>query len=391
MGRFYDSRFTIHDSRIYDCIDSFLPISILTYMEKIKELEGIVELSHQNRPGVWIMPFVRELGYYDLDFSTFRKHDLQNGSRIKFTTNGNRIAEIISICDMKPEDYQYRKSKHKQTVISPNQRFDFGASQFPSLRVLDMLVPIGLGARALIISPPRAGKTVFLEQLAIELGKKPEVDKLLVLLIDERPEEVTSFRRNTDAVVYHSDMDNKAETHARLAELMLKNIELELECGNNIVVLLDSLTRLSRATNQDNRRSGSRIMSGGLGTNAMQLPRKLLGQARNLENGGSCTIIATILKDTGSRMDDIIFQEFKGTGNCEIVLDANLAYERIYPALDIRASGTRHEELLLAKDEYEKVQYLRRLLLKRTPQQAINDLLRMMEIHLTNKELLQTL
>jgi len=374
-----------------DCIDSIVPISRLAYMQKIKEIEGIVEINRQKRSGIWIMPFVRERGFYDLNYNICLKYGLQNGARVKCSLKGNRVDKIISICQKSPKDYDERKNLKKLTVISPQRRFDFSSSQYPSLRILDMVAPIGMGARALLISPPRAGKTVILEQLAIELANKPEVDKLLVLLIDERPEEVTSFRRNTDAVVYHSDMDNDAETHTRLAELMLKNIELELECGNNIVVLLDSLTRLSRASNQDDRRSGTRIMSGGLGTGAMQLPRKLLGQARNLENGGSCTIIATILKDTGSRMDEIIFQEFKGTGNCEIVLDANLAYERIFPALNIRESGTRRDELLLGNSEIERINTLRRQMLNKSPQQAITSLLQLMKVHPNNEALLKTI
>lgn len=353
----------------------------------MKKLEGIFSFDKRKQGVVWIQPFDRAEGCYQ--FTDHRKFNIRPGARIGFSAQGNKVAKVFSICGISAEDYKGLNFNKRQAVINPDQRIDMGSSQYPALRILDMLIPVGMGSRGLIISPPRAGKTVLLEQLAIEIGKNEKVDKLLVLLIDERPEEVTAFKRNTSAIVYHSDMDSSTANHTRLAELILKNIELEIACGNNIVVLLDSLTRLSRASNLDDRRMGQRVMSGGLGTQALQLPRKLLGKARNLENGGSCTILATILRDTGSRMDEIIFQEFKGTGNCEIHLSRQLADKRMFPAIDIRASGTRKDELLHSTEELDKIMYIRRQLLRLDNDDGINKILQLIEKYDTNRSLLK--
>jgi len=195
--------------------------------------------------------------------------------------------------------------------------------------------------------------------------------RAIVLLIDERPEEVTSFKQNTNVQVFHSSFDQGLNSHVLLCNFLISHIKVELECGHDTVILLDSLTRMGRAYNSSERNPQSRTMSGGLGSSALELPRKLFGLARNIQDGGSCTILATILTDTGSRMDEIIFQEFKGTGNCEIIIDREIADQRVYPAINILESGTRKEELLIPTEQLEKINKLRRSLLQLSKVDAI--------------------
>ncbi len=258
----------------------------------------------------------------------------------------------------------YRALPHFQDLISvnPNEPFRLSGEQAEtSLRVIDLIAPIGRGQRGLIVSPPKAGKTTLLEHLGQAVAKHhPEVH-LILLLIDERPEEVTHFRRAVRAEVLASSSDSASDAHIRLARLAMERAKRMVEAGRHVVILLDSLTRLGRASNRE-MGPGGRTMSGGVDNRALQFPRQFFGSARNCEGSGSLTILATALVDTGSRMDEVIFQEFKGTGNMELILDRAIADRRIFPAVDVLKSGTRREELLCSPDELSKRHLLRRAL-----------------------------
>jgi transcription termination factor Rho len=277
-----------------------------------------------------------------------------------------RLISVESVGGMSPEDFSKRPRFADLTAVDPHQRFDLGASGISELRIVDLIAPIGEGTRQLIVSPPKAGKTVLLEQIVQGIVQCSPQSRVIVLLVDERPEEVTHFRRAVEgAEVVASTSDHTANDHVELAELMLAHVRTELECGRRIVLMIDSLTRLGRAFN--NKTRGPRAprrqtMSGGLEAGILEVPRRLFGLARNIENGGSVTIIATCLINTGSRMDQLIFEEFKGTGNSEIVLDRSLAEARIFPAIDIPASGTRKEAKLYSDDQSRGLATLRRVL-----------------------------
>jgi len=255
------------------------------------------------------------------------------------------------------------------------------------MRAMDLICPIGKGQRGLIVSPPKAGKTTFLKNLCQALGKCSPGLKLYSLLIDERPEEVTDFKRTVPGEVHASSNDRPYEEHIRVAQNLLTKAISEVNAGQDVVILLDSLTRLARVHNSNT--VGSKTMSGGLDSRALEIPRKFFGMARNIEEGGSLTILATILVETGSRMDDIIFQEFKGTGNMELVLSRAAAEQRIFPAINIRASGTRKEELLLPPDDLQKVYKLRRALAGVEEVQAASILVEFLQKHKTNTEALK--
>jgi transcription termination factor Rho len=256
--------------------------------------------------------------------------------------------------------------------------------------VVDLVAPIGKGQRALIVAPPRAGKTIILKKLAAGISQNhPEVE-LVALLIDERPEEVTDFKRNTVARVFASSNDHGEDNHIRVATLAFEYCRRLVEMGKDVVLLLDSLTRLGRTFNLWGGNSG-RTMSGGLDARALLIPRKIFGAARNIENGGSLTVIGTALIETGSRMDDVIFEEFKGTGNAEIVLDRELADKRVYPAINVRRSGTRNEERLMPEEQVRKRHLLFRVLNARHPVEAMQALLRQIQMTPTNTHLLNEL
>jgi transcription termination factor Rho len=258
------------------------------------------------------------------------------------------------------------------------------------MRIVDLIAPVGRGTRGLIVSPPKAGKTLLLEQTALAIRADSAETRIIVLLVDERPEEVTYFRRAVDAEVFASSSDRPLQEHVALSELMMAHIRTELECGHDIVVLVDSLTRMSRTFNLRGSSRG-RTLSGGLDAGAMEIPRRFFGLARNIEDGGSVTILATVLVDTGSRMDQLIFEEFKGTGNCEIVLDRSLADARIFPAINVPASGTRKPELLYAPEDGPRLASLHRLLAGRKPKDALEAMFRLLEKHRTNSELLRSM
>ena len=287
-----------------------------------------------------------------------------------------KLASVDQINGVSLEQYAETETMHAMTSINPNQRLRM--SQGPkdlTGRALDLIVPMGRGQRGLIISPPKSGKTTLLRHMANSVTiNDPEMD-VFVLLVNERPEEVTDFKRGLkNAHVLYSSSDQSIGQHMRMTRLAVHTAMRCAETGRDTVVFIDSLTRMARAFNAETESYG-RTLSGGLGANAMEIPRKIFGAARNIEHGGSLTIIATILVNTGSRMDDIIYQEFKGTGNMDLVLNRDCAEHRIFPAIDIRQSGTRKEELLLDKDELKTVVEIRRALSQKDTTDAMADLL----------------
>jgi transcription termination factor Rho len=329
-----------------------------------------------------------------------RDYDLVEGATIAGTVRrgkkGPQLASVDSICGVTPEEYRGRTPFARLVAIDPCERFHLAASGETSTRIIDLVAPIGKGTRGLIVSPPKAGKTMLLEQIAQGIRTAEPETRIIVLLIDERPEEVTYFQRAVEAEVFASSSDRSLQEHVALTELMLAHIRAELECGHDVVVLLDSLTRMSRTFNlQSPGRGGiprgGRTLSGGLDAGALELPRRFFGAARNIEDGGSVTIVATILIDTGSRMDQVIFEEFKGTGNSEIVLDRSLAEARIFPAIDLSASSTRKTEHLYSPAVLERLTRLRRALLQHKPKEAMTLMLRLLEKYPTNEELLQSI
>ena len=307
---------------------------------------------------------------------------------VEASKQGQRLTDVDSICGLVPDVYRARAPFADLTVTNPDRRFRLGNSGNPSMRLIDLFAPIGRGTRGLIVSPPKAGKTQLLEDFANAIHADAPDARVLILLVDERPEEVTHFRRKVAAEVLASSSDQSLAEHVRLANLCMAQVRCELECGRHVVVLVDSLTRMGRAFNAFANESG-RTMSGGLDSRALEIPRKFFGMARNVEGGGSITVLATALIETGSRMDDMIFEEFKGTGNAEIVLDRSLADQRVFPAINISKTGTRREELLYSKPEIDAINRLRRKALELPPKQAIVELLQVMEQSKTNEELLK--
>ncbi len=303
---------------------------------------------------------------------------------------GPQLKGVSTICGLNPLDFRNRTPFADLVVINPEGRFKLGRAGNPSMRLVDLVAPIARGTRGLIVAAPKTGKTQLLEELAVAIAADDSEIRLVILLVDERPEEVTHFRRRVQAEVLASSSDQDAATHVRLVELCLAQVRCELECGHHVVILVDSLTSMGRAFNQQVIGSG-RTLSGGLDSRAMEVPRRFFGLARNVEGAGSVTVVATALVETGSRMDDLIFEEFKGTGNMELVLDRRLAEQRIFPALDLRLSGTRRDELLYSEEDYEALNLLRRGAAKAAPQQAMAGLLRLLEKHATNDDLLKSM
>ena len=302
---------------------------------------------------------------------------------------GPRLREITDVDGMKPEEFAEIKSFDSLTPINPESWLPLETGPEPlSTRVMDLLTPLGKGQRALIVAPPRTGKTMLLQQIANGISTNSPDLKLIVLLIDERPEEVTDMRRNINGEVIASSLDMDVESHVRLSQLVVERCRRLAEMGQDVFLLMDSITRLARAFNKWVGNTG-RTMSGGVDIKAMDIPKKLFATARVFEEGGSLTIVGTALVDTGSRMDELIFQEFKGTGNMELVLDRKLADRRIWPARDINQSGTRREELLHHPDVLHAVTMLRRTLSTMNPIDAMEQLTRQLGKFKTNAEFLQ--
>ena len=304
--------------------------------------------------------------------------------------HGSEVTDIHKINELDADTWVNIEEFSRRTAVDPTERIKLTTSPSNvSMRVVDLLCPIGKGQRALIVAPPRSGKTVLMQQFAASISENhPEID-LMVLLVDERPEEVTDMRRTIRGKVFASSSDSDRESHVRLARLVLEYAKRKAETGKDVVLLLDSLTKMGRAFNAVQRGSG-KTMSGGVDSRALEIPKRIFGAARALEGGGSLTIIATALVETNSRMDELIFQEFKGTGNMELVLNRDLANERIFPAINIPESGTRREELLFGRETL-KYQELRRLVHRMKPKEAILTLLKAMGKYPTNRKLLSRL
>lgn len=326
-----------------------------------------------------------------------RRFNLRTGDYVVGKTRpqqmGDRSVGLIFISEINgqtPDMARNRRPFDSLIPVYPNERLRMEREDVKdySLRLIDVLAPIGKGQRGMIVSPPKAGKTTLLKKVANAItANNPEVH-LIVLLIDERPEEVTDMKRSIQGEVVYSTFDEAPENHTRVSEMVLERAQRLVELGKDVVILLDSITRLARAYNLVIPPTG-RSLSGGLDPGALYRPKRFFGAARNIENGGSLTIIATALVDTGSRMDDIIYEEFKGTGNMELHLDRSLSDRRIFPAIDLYKSGTRREELLFTKEELEGSYQVRRMLSKGSPQETAEQLLLFMEKTKTNSEFLQ--
>jgi transcription termination factor Rho len=335
-----------------------------------------------------------------VSIAQIRRFNLRDGDFVQGKTRpvreGDRYGGLVYINTINgdtPDQALRRRRFEDLTPIHPDERIrleaPFGGSDM-ALRVIDIIAPIGKGQRGLIVSQPKAGKTVLLKKIANAITDNHPDIHLIVLLIDERPEEVTDMKRSTKGEVVYSTFDELPENHTRCAEMVIERAQRLVEHGKDVVILLDSLTRLARAYNLTVPPSG-RTLSGGLDPCALYKPKKFFGAARNIENGGSLTIIATALVETGSRMDDIIFEEFKGTGNMELHLDRKLSEKRIFPAIDLNKSGTRREELLFEPDELEGAYQIRRLLSNSSNQEMAEQLTGMIEKTSRNDEFFQRL
>jgi len=348
--------------------------------------------------------FVRTSGYLPgpndvyVSMSQIRKYGLRKGDvvtgAVRQPREGERrekfnaLVRLDTVNGMDPEQARNRPEFSKLTPLYPQERLRLETEpHILTTRIIDLVSPIGKGQRGLIVSPPKAGKTMVLQAIANAITRNNPECHLMVVLVDERPEEVTDMQRSVKGEVIHSTFDRPAEDHTTVAELAIERAKRLVELGHDVVVLLDSITRLGRAYNLAAPASG-RILSGGVDSTALYPPKRFFGAARNIENGGSLTIIATALVETGSKMDEVIFEEFKGTGNMELKLSRSLADKRIFPAVDVEASGTRKEELLMSKEELNIVWKLRRVLHALDAQQALELLLEKMKETKSNAEFL---
>ena len=332
--------------------------------------------------------------------SQIKRFDLRTGDslfgEVRPPKDGERylaLLKVDAINGLSPEDAKVRGHFDELRPMYPQKRLNLevmGERGTLAMRVVDLIAPIGEGQRGLIVSPPKAGKTTILQQMASAISiNSPEV-KLIVLLIDERPEEVTDMKAKVQGEVIASTFDESPQRHVQVAEMVLEKAKRLVEHGKDVVILLDSITRLARAYNAVIPHSG-KILSGGVDANALQKPKRFFGAARNIQDGGSLTIVATALVDTGSRMDEVIFEEFKGTGNMELVLDREISDRRIYPAIDLNRSSTRKEELLLTETELNRSFLLRNFLSDMPPEEAIEFLLNRMKKTESNAEFLDAM
>jgi transcription termination factor Rho len=329
--------------------------------------------------------------------SQIRKFDLQTGDtvsgQIRPPKEGERYFALIKVEAVNFEAPEQARDKlffENLTPLYPQERIVLETPDNLSSRVMDLWTPIGKGQRGLIVAPPRTGKTMLLQSIAQSVAKNHPEIYLIVLLIDERPEEVTDMQRSVDGEVISSTFDEPAQRHVQVAEMVIEKAKRLVEHKKDVLILLDSVTRLARAYNTVIPPSG-KVLSGGLDSNALQKPKRFFGAARNIEEGGSLTIIATALIDTGSRMDDVIFEEFKGTGNMEIYLDRRLSDKRVFPAIDIQRSGTRKDELLLPPDELSRVWVLRKVLSPLSTVEAMELLLSRLTKTKSNGEFLASM
>ena len=318
---------------------------------------------------------------------------LTGNTRVK--TQGEKFSALLyvsTINGLRPAEAMKRKNFEDLTPIFPNQRIRLeNAGSSTAMRIMDLVSPIGKGQRGMIVSPPKAGKTTLLKEVALSVQKTEPNMHLLILLIDERPEEVTDIKEaisGPNVEVIHSTFDELPEHHKRVSEMVIARAKRLVEHGKDVMILLDSITRLSRAYNLIVPPSG-RTLSGGLDPAALYSPKRFFGAARNMREGGSLTILATALVDTGSKMDDVVYEEFKGTGNMELILDRKLQEKRVFPAIDIPKSGTRREDLLLNKEEQEAIYIMRRAMNGMKSEEAVDNLLNMFTRTKTNAELVR--
>jgi transcription termination factor Rho len=330
--------------------------------------------------------------------SQIKRFDLRTGDtvlgQVRPPKEGERYLALLKVETVNGEDPE--KAKHRIAFDNlrpryPEERLTLERSDGDvSMRILDLIAPIGKGQRSLIVSPPKAGKTMLLQKIANSVLENHPECKLIVLLIDERPEEVTDMEEHVDAEIISSTFDEPADRHTQVAEMVLEKAKRLVEYRHDVVILLDSITRLARAYNTTVPHSG-KILSGGVDANALHKPKRFFGAARNIEEGGSLTIVATALVETGSRMDEVIFEEFKGTGNSEVILDRQIADKRIYPALDLNRSSTRKEELLLTDTELNRMYLLRNFLSDMPPAEAVQFLIERLNRTKTNQEFLDSM
>lgn len=372
--------------------------------EELQEVAGIVDVVDNNTA------FIRTTGYRQNPADVYvnnklvRQNGLRSGDAVvgQVRANGqghqhgngrnrqryNQLVRVDTVNGMTPEEAKARKEFHKLTPLYPNKRLRLETEpNILTTRVIDLVMPIGKGQRALIASPPKAGKTTILQNIANAIATNNPECYLMVVLVDERPEEVTDMQRSVRGEVIASTFDRPPSEHTAVAELAIERAKRLVEMGQDVVVLLDSITRLGRAYNNSSPASG-RILSGGVDSNALYPPKRFLGAARNIEEGGSLTIIATAMVETGSAGDTVIFEEFKGTGNAELKLDRKIAERRVFPAVDVNPSGTRKDELLMSPEEARVMHKLRRILSALDPQQSIDMLIKQLKKTKTNGEFL---
>src|SRR5687767_3790126 len=357
-------------------------------------VEGILQITDERKDGELrdpLHPLRPVRGNILVSKQTIRQLQLRPGLLLKGTPRGKVLDRIDTIEGLHPDEYGSKIHLYEGTALDPAPmlKLEHNAAEITT-RVMDILTPVGFGQRGLIVAPPRTGKTILLQNIARGIhANYPDV-QLVLLLIDERPEEVTDMKRNVPGTVFASSNDNTVEKHIDLAALIIERCKRQVEFGRDVVVLLDSLTRLGRTYNVGGP-SGGRTMSGGLDNRALEIPKRLFGAARKLEEGGSLTILATCLIDTGSRMDQVIFEEFKGTGNMELTLDRNLANLRMFPALNIASSGTRKEEKLMDEKQLAGARTIRRHLMNMPPQAAMKNLIEALNKTKSNADLYSTL
>jgi len=330
--------------------------------------------------------------------SQIKRFDLRTGDtilgQVRPPKEGERYLALLKVENVNGDEPE--KAKHRIAFDNLKPRFPETRLRLEnstgdiSMRVMDLVTPVGMGQRGLITSPPKAGKTILLQKIANSITENHPDVHMIVLLIDERPEEVTDMEEHVDAEVISSTFDEPADRHTQVAEMVLEKAKRLVEHGKDVVILLDSITRLARAYNVTVPHSG-KILSGGVDANALHKPKRFFGAARNIDGGGSLSIIATALIETGSRMDEVIFEEFKGTGNMELVLDRHIADKRIFPAIDLNRSSTRKEELLLTDQELNRVYLLRNFLSDMPPAEAIEFLMQRMNRTKTNQEFLDSM
>ena len=356
-------------------------------------LEGVLEVHKDGYGFLRVKNYENSKDDAHVSSNFIRKYNLRRGDKVKATAlpkNGNApdVQEVIEINGTSIERFTKRVDFDDLTPYYPTQRIKLEGENDLSIRCIDLFSPIGMGQRGLIVAPPKTGKTTLLKKIASAIENNYPAVKLIVLLIDERPEEVTDFSRAINSEVVYSTFDEGADHHVRVAELVMNRAKRLVEMGKNVVILLDSITRLARAYNYLVEPSG-KTLSGGIDPTALQGPKRFFGSARNIENGGSLTILSTALVDTESRMDDVIYEEFKGTGNMEIHLSKELSEKRIFPAIDLYKSGTRKDELLLTEEEQSAVKKLRKILSE--SKDATDNLLEMLKKTNDNQEFITKL